>query len=100
VDNRGGGALPGSRAFPPRPVPGRLAAGRLAVRDEHAQGGHDPDVRRRPAKPVASAIGEGAIAISSCPSTCRRRTAAVIPDVGEEIIASQSSTLKSGTIDR
>jgi len=33
---------------------------------------------------AVSAIGEAAIALQLMPDTCRRRTAAVIPNAGEE----------------
>lgn len=102
----GGGALARFPGLLPRPVPGRPAAGQLAVRasaaaarDKHAQGVHNPGLKRgrRPARPAAPAIGAAPSPVSSCPGTCSRRTAAVIPDAGEEITASRPGTPAPGT---
>ena len=81
------GPLPGSRAFPRRPVPDRSAAGRLAVRasaaaarDKHAQGVHDPERAARGRSdrlPQPSARRHRQSAHARVPAAAGQRTACV-----------------------
>ena len=91
--------------LPPRPIPGRPAAGQLADRSvrrcrsqANMPGGFTArSVRHRTPTPVVSAIGEAAIALQLMPGYLQAPDRGGHPLRWRRIIAGQSSALKVGT---